>query len=138
MVRAGGLLIGIDLFKDASILEPAYNDSAGVTEAFNKNILVRLNRELDANFEPNSFAHKAIWNEAQSRIEMHLISLKEQRCNIQGHEFILKESETIHTENSYKYSLADFQYMAEQAGFISSKVWTDDDQMFAIYYLTFI
>lgn len=131
----GGLLIGVDLVKDMETLEAAYNDPQGITAAFNKNLLLRLNRELEANFQVAFFQHKALYNKDLDRIEMHLQSKRDQIVRISGQSFTFHESETIHTENSYKYTLSGFQQMALEAGFHSSKVWTDPDQLFSIHYL---
>ncbi|QJR79953.1 L-histidine N(alpha)-methyltransferase [Alteromonas pelagimontana] len=135
--RGGGLLIGIDLQKDVTVLEAAYNDAQGVTEAFNKNLLMRLNAELKANFDIDNFTHKALWNPAQNRIEMHLFSQIQQTIQIDGHKFNLAPGESIHTENSYKYTLKQFQTLASSAGFETLKVWTDDDDLFSVHYLQF-
>src|SRR6201999_4524468 len=97
-------LIGVDLRKDPAVLLAAYDDAAGVTAAFNRNILVRLNREAGADFDPHAFAHRAVWNDAESRIEMHLVSLREQAVRVDGHVVHFARGETIHTENSYKYA----------------------------------
>ncbi len=134
MVPGGGLLIGVDLKKDRHILEAAYNDSKGVTAAFNKNMLLRLNRELNADFDVDSFSHQAIYNEDKGRIEMHLVSEKEQIVTINGHEFYFVKGESIHTENSYKYSLDDFKALVSD-WFAVEKVWTDDDDLFSVQYL---
>jgi dimethylhistidine N-methyltransferase len=136
MGQAGGLLIGIDLKKDPSILHRAYNDTAGVTEAFNKNLLVRINREIGANFRANRFKHYAFYNPVYGRIEMHLVSLGRQRVRIQEVDFFFERSESIHTENSYKYTLCEFGMMASRAGMKVRKIWSDDGNLFAILYLT--
>lgn len=133
----GGLLIGVDLQKPAELLHAAYNDSKGVTAAFNKNILQRLNRELNANFELNQFSHHAFYNEKQHRIEMHLVSEKNQDVKIGTHLFHFKKQESIHTENSYKYTIEQFQQIAQQAGFNPQKFWTDKNQLFSIHYFSF-
>jgi dimethylhistidine N-methyltransferase len=132
----GGLLIGIDLKKDVAILEAAYDDAQGVTAAFNMNLLVRLNAEFGANFDLDGFRHKALYNEDIGRIEMHLISLKEQSVTLDGKTFHFAEGENIHTENSYKYGVEEFQALAGRAGFTPVKVWTDADDLFSIHYLT--
>lgn len=132
----GGLLIGVDLKKDSKILERAYNDSDGITAAFNMNILSRLNRELDANFDTDAFRHEAVYNQALGRVEMHLISLQEQDINV-GEDIIhFNKGESIHTENSYKYEISGFSKMAENAGFTPQRVWTDENQYFGVLYLT--
>lgn len=133
---AGGrLLIGVDLRKDLARLIPAYNDAAGVTADFNLNILVRLNREMGANFDLDRFAHAAIFNAAEGRIEMHLVSRAAQTVDVGGHGFAFTEGETIHTENSYKYSLAQFQGLATEAGWIPRQVWTDAEDLFSLHEL---
>lgn len=134
MVPGGGLLIGVDLKKDKDTLEAAYNDSQGITSAFNKNMLVRLNRELDADFDVDHFTHKAIYNEAKGRIEMHLVSDKRQTVHVSNEMFQFDEGETIHTENSYKYSPEDFKALVGD-WFEVKKVWTDDDKLFSMQYL---
>ena len=131
----GGLLIGVDLIKDIDIMEAAYNDNQGVTARFNKNLLVRLNRELNANFNIDQFQHRAFYNQDQERIEMHLESSREQFVQIAGQKFRFSKGETIHTENSHKYSISGFQKMALQAGFHPVKVWTDVHGFFSIHYL---
>lgn len=131
----GGLLIGVDLRKDRTTLEAAYNDSAGVTAQFNLNILRHINRALGANFELANFRHSAIWNDEKSRIEMHLISLCEQKVSIATETIVFKKEERIHTESSYKYTLSGFGELAESAGFSLRKTWTDDKQLFSVQYL---
>ncbi|MFU8860815.1 MAG: L-histidine N(alpha)-methyltransferase [Cyclonatronaceae bacterium] len=130
----GGLLIGYDLIKDAVILEAAYDDSQGITAEFNKNVLLHINRELYADFNISLFRHKAVFNDEKSRIEMHLVSLADQVVHIQGHTWTIGEGETIHTENSHKYSTGSFREMT--AGFFDSvTTWTDPDELFCIQYL---
>jgi dimethylhistidine N-methyltransferase len=131
----GGLLIGVDLKKETSILEAAYNDREGVTAAFNMNLLHRMNRELGAHFEVDQFQHHAFYNEGLGRIEMHLVSLADQTAHLNGAAIPLEEDETIHTECSYKYSLSDFAALASSAGFDVAKVWTDPDALFSVQYL---
>lgn len=131
----GALLIGVDLVKPSEILEPAYNDAAGVTADFNLNVLERLNREHDANFRLPAFEHKAIYDVDNSRIEMRLVSLQKQRVRVAGESFDLDEGEHIVTEYSHKYSLGQFESMAETAGFAVQEVWTDDEDLFSVQYL---
>jgi dimethylhistidine N-methyltransferase len=133
--ETGGLLIGIDLKKDPSILHRAYNDSAGVTEAFNKNILVRVNMELGGNFRTDLFKHYAFYNPAHGRIEMHLVSLRRQTVRIRDNEFFFERGESIHTENSYKYSICEFGIMASRAGMKIRKIWTDQLELFGVLYM---
>ncbi|HEY5238466.1 MAG TPA: ergothioneine biosynthesis protein EgtB [Rhizomicrobium sp.] len=125
------LLVGIDLVKDMETLIRAYDDSAGVTAAFNKNLLARINRELGGTFDPDGFAHRAIWNAGKSRIEMHVESLHEQSVFVAGRAFHFRRGETIHTENSHKYTLAGFAALAEKAGWRVAEHWTSDDSAFA-------
>lgn len=131
-----GLLIGVDLKKDPKILNAAYNDKKTITAAFNLNLLIRINNELNANFDLNNFAHQAFYNEKQGRIEMHLVSLKNQSIKIDKIEIELKENESIHTENSYKYEICEFQNLAKESGFSPTKVWTDPSMLFSVHYLT--
>lgn len=130
----GGLLIGFDLLKDTRKLLAAYNDSKGVTAAFNKNILVHINRVLDADFDISRFRHRAIFNEEKSRIEMHLESLMEQQIVIDDELFHFKTGETIHTENSHKYTIESFSELAGEH-FKPIQSWTDEDKNFCIQYL---
>jgi dimethylhistidine N-methyltransferase len=132
----GALLIGIDLQKDVEMLELAYNDRAGVTAAFNLNLLARINRELGADFELEQWRHLAFYDRAAGRIEMHLVSLRPQVVTVEGARFSFERGETILTEYSYKYSLAQFAALAEQAGFRVEQVWTDDAPLFSVEYLT--
>ncbi|MEJ0018690.1 MAG: L-histidine N(alpha)-methyltransferase [Acetobacteraceae bacterium] len=115
-------LVGVDLRKDPAILLPAYDDAQGVTAAFNLNLLDRLNREADADFDLASFRHRAVWNDVDSRIEMHLESLREQTVRVAGHAVHFAAGETIHTENSYKYAPEHFAALAEQAGWHSAEM----------------
>jgi dimethylhistidine N-methyltransferase len=131
----GRLVIGVDLRKDLSILLPAYNDSEGVTAAFNANILVRLNRETGADFNLDLFVHSAIFNAAEGRIEMHLVSVAPQRVTVLGRVFDFSAGESIHTENSYKYSVPQFQALAHSAGWTPNRVWTDRKRMFSLHEL---
>lgn len=133
--REGGLLIGVDLKKDPGILEAAYNDSRGVTAAFNRNLLVRINRELGADFDPEAFVHRAFYNARSGRIEMHLVSRRDQTVRIDGHPFRFAAGEHLHTENSYKYTVEEFQDLAAAAGWRSRQVWTDPDRLFSVHYL---
>lgn len=129
----GGLLIGVDLEKEPAILERAYDDSGGVTAAFNLNLLERINRELGGTFELEGFRHRAIWNADQARIEMHLESLRDQTVTVAGREYEFGKGETIHTENSHKYSVDRFAAMARDAGFRLDRVWTDPDALFSVH-----
>ena len=129
----GMLLIGVDLKKDSARLEIAYDDPAGVTAAFNLNLLTRINRELGGDFDLDTFNHVARYNTNLGRIEMHLKSTKAQTVTINGQPFDFAEGETIHTENSYKYSIEEFQALAERAGFKPMQVWTDAENLFAVH-----
>jgi len=132
----GGLLIGVDLKKDPAILHRAYNDSRGVTAAFNLNLLTRINRELDGHFLTDDFTHEAIYNPDLGRIEMHLVSAVSQAVQVAGHMFSFDERETIHTECSYKYTIDEFAALARSAGFEPVRVWTDVGGYFSVQYLT--
>ncbi|SER93965.1 dimethylhistidine N-methyltransferase [Gracilibacillus ureilyticus] len=136
MLKVGdGLLIGLDLKKSHQILNRAYNDDSGVTAAFNLNLLKRINRELDGNFDITRFEHFAFFNEKQERVEMHLKSLQDQFVTI-GEDLIeFRKNETIHTENSYKFDLETFELMAKNSGFKNHSVWTDPDSLFSVIYL---
>ncbi len=131
----GRLLIGVDLRKDQATLDAAYNDAQGITAAFNLNILRRINRELGGRFDLGAFAHRAFFNEAASRVEMHLVSLADQEVEVAGTLVPFRCGETIHTENSYKYSVSDFKRLAEEAGFATEQVWTDRKDYFSVHCL---
>lgn len=131
----GMMLVGVDLVKDRSILEAAYNDAEGVTARFNRNLLYRINRELGGNFEPQAFAHHAFWNELEGRIEMHLVSRQAQTVTIGDRLFSFAAGESIHTENSYKYDPETFARLACRAGFRSLAVWMDEARLFSIHML---
>jgi len=131
----GGLLIGVDLKKDPDILHRAYNDAEGVTAAFNLNLLARLNRELDGDFDLTAFRHYAFYNPIEGRIEMHLVSLREQTARIGDASISFAWGETIWTESSYKYTLEGFKALAGEAGFRVARVWTDERQWFSVQYL---
>jgi dimethylhistidine N-methyltransferase len=133
---ASRMLVGVDLKKDAAVLHAAYNDAAGVTAAFNLNVLARINRELGADFDLRRWRHYAFYNPALGRIEMHLISMKDQHVKLGEHRWHFAAGETIHTENSYKYSLDDFRNLAAKAGFGSARVWTDRRGLFALHGLS--
>jgi dimethylhistidine N-methyltransferase len=131
----GALLIGVDLTKDTARLNAAYNDAAGYTAAFNLNLLHRMIRELGAELDLDGFEHYAFYNEAESRIEMHLRSLQIQEIRVGDRRFELDSDELIHSENSYKYTLGGFRDLAARAGFDAAKSWTDDENLFSIHYL---
>jgi dimethylhistidine N-methyltransferase len=132
----GGLLIGVDLKKDPRVLHAAYNDSAGVTARFNLNLLGRINRELDGNFDLERFAHYAFYNPRLGRIEMHLVSAAAQSFHAAGELIHFRSGESIFTESSYKYSVEDFQRLASDAGYRLREVWVDEDCLFSVQYLT--
>jgi len=132
----GGLLIGVDLQKDRDVLEHAYNDDAGVTAQFNKNLFVRINRELGANFDLNRWQHHAIYNSTEGRIEIYLISDNEQTVHIGDREFQFRAGEEILTEYSYKHTVAGFIELSRQAGFHFEQVWTDAARWFGVFYFT--
>lgn len=124
----------MDLKKDPNILFRAYNDTQGVTAKFNKNMLLRINKAFNADFDLNLFRHRAIWNSAEGRIEMHLESLTDQTIHIKalGMNVSFREGETIHTENSHKYSLSDIEDIAAASGFYVAQQWFDQKQMFSL------
>lgn len=132
---AGGLLIGLDLRKDPVVLEKAYNDHEGTTARFNLNLLARINRELGADFDLDAFNHRAIWNSADSRIEMHLVSETDQRVNVGGQAFDFAEGEHILSECSYKFTFGGFETLAARAGWTIRQVWTDNREWFSMQYL---
>jgi dimethylhistidine N-methyltransferase len=131
--RSGAMLVGVDLKKDPALLHAAYNDSRGITAAFNLNLLARINRELGGDFDPRRWRHYAFYNAAAGRVEMHLASLARQSARIGSHRFEFERGETIHTENSYKYSIEGFQALARAAGFRPAKVWLDPKGLFALH-----
>ena len=133
--RGGGVLIGVDLKKDSQKLNEAYNDANGITAEFNLNLLHRINRELGGDIDVDAFQHHAFYNETAGRIEMHLVSSVRQTVRVDGHDFEFDAGENIHTENSYKYSIGEFQALASRAGFIPEAVWTDEDALFSLHYL---
>ena len=134
MVGAGGaLLIGVDLKKDKLALNAAYNDAAGVTAAFNLNLLARINRELGGDFQLPRFRHRAFYNEDLGRIEMHLESLAAQFAHVGGERFSFGQSETILTEISCKYSVDEFRAVARRAGFAPGQIWTDAAKLFSVH-----
>ena len=135
VLRGGALLLGADLVKDPAVLHAAYNDTQGVTAAFNLNLLVRANRELGCNFDLAQFAHSAFYNAPLQRIEMHLVSRRRQQVRVCGRCFEFAEGETLHTENSYKFTLDGLQALARQAGFIPGPVWTDPQKLFSLHWL---
>jgi dimethylhistidine N-methyltransferase len=131
------LIIGVDLVKDASTLNAAYNDAAGITAKFNLNLLTRINRELNASFDLASFSHHAFYNSERHRIEMHLASKKRQKVRVAGRLIEFRPGETIHTENSYKYTLESFSALARGSGWTPLSAWTDAGANFSIHALVF-
>jgi len=133
--RGGALLIGVDLKKDKAVLDAAYNDRAGITAAFNLNLLERVNRELDADFDLDRFEHEAFYNEATGRIEIYIRSLADQIVTVAGRRVRFAAGERIHTEDSCKYSIAEFQRLAARAGFHPGQHWTDRNGLFSVHLL---
>ncbi len=132
--EGGALLIGVDLQKDPEIIDAAYNDSAGVTAAFNLNMLRHLNNEFDASFDLDAFEHRAEYDEDEGRVVVELVSQEDQTFEIGDTEFDIADGETILTEYSHKYTLASFAEMAEAASFEVAQVWTDPDELFSVQY----
>jgi dimethylhistidine N-methyltransferase len=136
MLRAdGALVLGVDLRKDPKRLHDAYNDSAGVTAQFTLNLLRRMNRELDANFDLSTFAHDAFYNEAEGRIEIYFRSLRDQTVRVAGRRFEFAEGERVHTEYSYKYDEAGIAALAQKGGFSIERSWIDPARLFAVVFL---
>ena len=129
----GAMLVGVDLKKDANVLHAAYNDAKGVTAAFNLNLLARINRELGGDFDLRRFRHYAFYNPLAGRIEMHLVSIVDQAVNIGDYRFFFQRGESIHTENSYQYSVEEFERLASNAGFRTGKLWTDARGWFGVF-----
>jgi dimethylhistidine N-methyltransferase len=135
--RGATLIIGVDLVKDTRILNAAYDDAAGVTAKFNLNLLTRVNRELDGHFDLDSFSHHAFYNSERHRIEMHLASKTRQQVSVAGRAIEFRAGETIHTENSYKYTLESFGALARGSGWNPVSVWTDAGGNFSVHALAF-
>lgn len=135
VLQGGALMLGVDLVKSPDVLHAAYNDAQGVTAAFNRNILVRANHELGANFHPLQFAHSAFYNAALQRIEMHLMSNRRQSVRVGGCVYDFAEGETLHTENSYKFTVDGLHRLALQAGLTPGPTWTDPDKQFCLMWL---
>lgn len=131
----GALILGVDLKKDPQRLHDAYNDAAGVTAQFTLNLLRRMNRELDANFDLSAFAHEAFYNEAAGRIEIYFRCLRDQTVTVAGRRFTFAEGERVHTEYSYKYDDADIAELARRGGFSIAHTWTDPARLFAVVFL---
>jgi L-histidine Nalpha-methyltransferase len=133
--RGALIILGVDLEKDEKLLHEAYNDAAGVTAKFNLNLMVRMNRELGTNFDLAAFDHRAIYNRELSRIEMHLISKRPQMVRVCGRSISFTTGESIHTENSYKYSIPRFYNLARANGWTPLTTWTDSERMFSVHAL---
>ena len=134
-LRGGALLLGADLVKDPRVLHAAYNDAQDVTAAFNLNLLARANRELGADFAAERFAHYAFYNAPLARIEMHLVSRARQVVTVGGERFEFEEGESLHTENSYKFTVEGLRSLARRAGFRPGPVWTDPQRLFSVHWL---
>jgi L-histidine N-alpha-methyltransferase len=132
----GAMLIGVDSKKSPALLNPAYNDAAGYTAAFNLNLLARMQRELGAQLDMDGFAHSAFYNAELGRIEMHLVSRKKQFIQLGDETFHFEDGETIHTENSYKYTAHEFQQLAWSAGWHPKMLWSDRNNLFNVHYLS--
>ncbi len=132
--QGGGLLIGVDLVKPTSILEPAYDDALGVTAAFNKNLLLYINRLIGSDFAVQDWAHQAFFNTQESRIEMHLKAVRDVTVRWPGGQRAFAAGERIHTENSYKYQGTDFDALLRQAGFQHTRIWQDAQDWFAVFW----
>jgi L-histidine Nalpha-methyltransferase len=135
LLEGGGLLVGVDLVKDPATLHRAYNDAQGVTAAFNMNLLRRANTELSADFDLDQFAHYAFYDPRKQRIEMHLISRCAQTVHVAGQTFHFTEGESLHTENSHKFTIEGFRRLAVEAGFRPGPVWTDEARLFSVHWL---
>jgi dimethylhistidine N-methyltransferase len=133
--EGGGLLIGVDMHKSTGILHAAYNDNQGITAEFNLNVLSCLNELLDANFDRERFQHRAFYDEQKQRIEMHLVSETAQSVRCNGEVIHFEPGESIHTENSYKYTTAGFAELAASAGLFIEESWYDADRLFGVHYL---
>lgn len=133
--KQGGLLIGIDLQKSAQVIEAAYDDAEGVTADFNLNLLTRINSELDGDFALDQFAHQAVYDEQNHRVEISIVSQADQAVAVGEHEFDFRAGEAIHTEYSHKYSIDGFAELAGKFGFRLHKYWTDDREYFAVLHL---
>ena len=135
VLRGGALLLGADLIKEPAVLHAAYNDAQGVTAEFNLNLLARANAELGANFVLEQFAHAAFYNAGLRRIEMHLVSREHQTVTLGGQRYEIAEGQSLHTENSHKFTVDSLRALAEQAGLRPGPVWTDPDRLFSVHWL---
>jgi dimethylhistidine N-methyltransferase len=135
LLRGGGLLLGVDLVKEPALLHAAYNDAQGVTAAFNLNLLRRANAELGCDFDLAGFTHAAFYNSPLRRVEMHLVSRRAQAVTLDGQRFHFDEGETLHTENSHKFTVEGLRALAARAGFRPAAVWTDPERLFSVHWL---
>ena len=133
--RGARFLVGVDLVRDVDAMIAAYDDEGGVTARFDLNLLTRINREADGDFDPARFRHEARWNADHGRIEMHLVSALPQTVRVAGHAFAFAEGESIHTESSHKFTLAGFEGLAGRGGWDTEQAWTDDAETFAVFLL---
>ena len=133
--KAKKIIIGVDLIKDIKTLISAYDDKKGITAKFNKNILKRINTELDGDINFGLYKHIAVFNKSKKRIEMRLKSIKNNTINIRGSKFVIKKNEEIHTENSHKYSIRSFKNLVNEAGWKISTTWVDDKKLFSVHCL---
>lgn len=129
------LLVGVDIKKSPSVLHRAYNDRKNITARFNRNILVRMNRELGSNFDVQGFEHYAFYNTHKGCVEMHLVSIRSQDVDLAGHRFSFRRGESIHTENSYKYNEDEFRRLARDAGWNADRSWISDNGYFSLHLL---
>jgi L-histidine Nalpha-methyltransferase len=129
----GALLVGVDLCRDPAVLQPAYDDPGGVTAAFNRNLLARINRELGGDFDPLAFDHRARWNPEAGRMEIELVSRRDQLVRVAGHSFAFRRGEALHTENSHKYEAAAFEREVAAAGFVPVRRWSDPLARFGVF-----
>jgi dimethylhistidine N-methyltransferase len=134
--RGAALIIGVDLIKSVEVLKAAYNDADGITAQFNLNLLTRINRELGGTFRLDAFEHHAFYNRERHRVEMHLASLKRQKVRVAGETIDFRAGETIHTENSYKYSVESLAALARGVGWLPAGAWTDSRKYFSIQAFT--
>lgn len=134
-LAGGALLVGVDLVKDPGVLHAAYSDARGITAAFNLNLLARANRELAADFDLAQWAHSAFYQPQLRRVEMHLVSRRQQAVRVAGERFEFDEGDSVHTENSYKYTVDGFQALARRAGWAPAAVWTDAARRFSLHWL---
>jgi len=133
--EGGKFLVGVDLKKNNDILHAAYNDASQLTAAFNLNLLQRINRELDADFDLDQFEHHAFFNKQAGRVEMHLVSKAEHQVKVAGRIIEFAAGESVHTENSYKYNVDEFQALAVNSGYVAEQVWTDESELFSVHCL---